>query len=462
MSPLGGMERRVAEFPVPGRAPSWSPDGRWLLVPRARAPGEAGPETGGIHLIPVAGGEPRPLTFPKAPASELDPALSPDGRTLAYFSCVPRGLPTCDVQTLALGADLRPAGSPRRLTHQQVWGMGLAWTRDGRSIVYGAFRDSLWRVHVDGSSPPTRVDLAGRGADLPFTVTSSDRLGFRRDIVERDIYRFEVASATMAPLIASTGSDAQPQYSPDGKRIAFESDRDGDATAIWLANADGSSQERLTHGPGRFQAAPRWSPDGRTLVFEAQGEENGWDTWTIGSDGSGLRQVTRGGAGKGPSSWSHDGRWIYFCSTRSGRGEVWRVGAAGGPEEQVTHGGGWMPFESPDGKTLYYKREQGEGPLLARPLAGEAERTVIDCVSYWAWVPGPRGVFHLECGGVAGSSWQRSLRHWDSGTRRDHVLTTVDIGPGWPLGLAASPDGRSVLFAHAMRSQDLMMIENFR
>jgi Tol biopolymer transport system component len=365
------------------------------------------------------------------------------------------------VHALALDADLRPRGTARRLTHQQAWGNGLAWTPDGRSVVYGVYGDHLWRVRADGSSPPERVELAGRGADLPFAVASSDRLGFRRSIVERDVYRFEVGAAAAAPLIASTGSDTQPQYSPDGKRIALESDRDGDATALWLADADGSKQERFTHGPGRSQVAPRWSPDGRTLVFEAQGKDGGWDTWTIGSDGSGLRQVTRGGAGRGPSSWSHDGRRIYFSSMRTGRCEIWRVGAAGGPEEQVTREGGWMPFESPDGGTLYYKRAESEGPLLARPTAGGAERTVIECVPIWGWIPDAQGVFHLDCAGPADSQ-RRALRHWDAKTGRDRVLTTLDSGPAWPLGLSVSPDGRSILFAHTASSNDLMMIENFR
>jgi Tol biopolymer transport system component len=174
-------------------------------------------------------------------------------RPYAHSSYVPRGSPACDVQTLALDADLRPVGSPRRLTHPHVWGMGLAWIRDGRSIVYGAFPGGyLWRVPADGSAPPTGVELAGRGADLPFTVMSTGRLGFRRDIVERDIYRFEVGSATVSPVIASTGADGVPQYSPDGKRIAFESDLPSNALPPPRAGRGpaGEIRRRARKGPG--------------------------------------------------------------------------------------------------------------------------------------------------------------------------------------------------------------------
>jgi Tol biopolymer transport system component len=257
--------------------------------------------------------------------------------------------------------------------------------------------------------------------------------------------------------------DIQPQCSPDGRRIAFESDREGAASAVWLADADGSNPTRLTRGPGRAQGSARWSPDGRTLAFDAQAEDSHWDVWTIGVEGSGLRQLTRRATDHGPSSWSRDGRWIYFNSNRTGRYEVWRVAAAGGPEEQVTREGGYLPFESPDGRTLYYKRAEGDSPLLARPTAGGEERTIVGCVPRWGYAVGPEGVFHQDCHGPnVEDPLRRTLHQWDARTGQDRLLTTLDTGPYRPLGLSVSPDGQSVLYTHAARSADLMMIENFR
>jgi Tol biopolymer transport system component len=254
------------------------------------------------------------------------------------------------------------------LTRQRFWSEGLAWTRDGRSIVYSVSGDHLWRVRSDGGSPPERVELARRGV-YPFTVNGRARLGFVRHLWDADIYRFRVEAAAVTPLLASSAEDAAPEFSPDGLRIAFGSLREGDTNDIWLADADGSNPTRLTRGPGN-PGCPRWSPDGRSIAFDTQGEDGHYDVWTIGVDGSGLRQVTHHPGRHHMPSFSRDGRWIYFGSDRTGRYEVWRAAAAGGAEEQVTRDGGFNPSESLDGRILYYTRAPGPAPLLARLTRG--------------------------------------------------------------------------------------------
>jgi Tol biopolymer transport system component len=273
------------------------------------------------------------------------------------------------------------------------------------------------------------------------------------------IYRIPLGGSP-TPLIESTAVDMFPQYSPDGRRIAFESARTG-TDEIWLAEASGSNPTRLTRGPGRYQGSPRWSPDGRSVAFDSQGQDGHWDIWAIHVDGSGLRQVTRSPTDENMPSFSRDGRWIYFGSNRTGRSEVWRVAAEGGTEEQVTREGGALPFESLDGRTLYYMRPGQNSALLARPTAGGAERVIFRCVDTTSYSVAPHGLFHVDCNppGSRNAS-QHLLRYWDAATGQDRPVATFDAD--WTAGLSASPDGQSVIYGRGINGWDLIMIENFR
>jgi Tol biopolymer transport system component len=418
----------------------------------------------GIYLIPLAGGEPRQVTFPTASAFDTTPAISPDGLALAYLSCEgAHPLYSCDVWALSLDVKGRPHEKPLRLTWQGFAAAGLAWTRDGRSIVYGvqANPSRLWRVRADASAPPERVELAGLGAINPSTIRCCDQLAYVRDAEDTDIYRFE-PGAGASPLIASAVFDYNPQYSPDGRRIAFSSSRADERDEVWLADADGSNVTRLTRGPGRSQGSPRWSPNGRTIAFDSQAANGRWDIWTMGVDGSGLRQITHGAADANMPSWSYDGRFVYYGSNRTGRYEIWRVAVTGDTEEQITQTGGFLPFESRDGRTLYYLRERG-GELLARPTAGGDEQSIVGCVDTWAYAVDPRGIFHIDCPTrQTAVRTPRALHYWDAATRQDREIGTLDAGDGDILGLSASPDGRSVIYSRYTAAFDLMMVENFR
>jgi Tol biopolymer transport system component/predicted Ser/Thr protein kinase len=345
VSPLGGAARRLSDLPTVGRL-SWSPDGRWLAA--AVVDGGLPPRTH-LVLVSASSGEAQALTSSKPGEVHWAPSFSPDGRALAYATCVNvtttnPTLVRCAVQALPLDSELRPEGPARAVT-QPILGMsGIAWTADGRSIVYTTM-GALWRVRADASSPPERVELAGRNAVFPSVSKAGTRLAFVRTNLETDIYRLPFGGSP-SPLIESAYGNTFPKHSPDGRRIAFQSGRAGpdvQDSAIWLADADGSNATRLTRGPAAFQGSPSWSPDGQSIVFDAGAEVGKMDIWTIRTDGSGLRQVTRDPGSDVVPSWSRAGRFIYFTSTRTGRHEVFRVPAEGGNEEQLTRAGGAVP-----------------------------------------------------------------------------------------------------------------------
>ena len=196
---------------------------------------------------------------------------------------------------LDLDRALAPMPSPRRLTRSAVFLLGsLAWTRDGRSVIYNSLDPLityLWRVTADGNHPPERIEVAGLGAAMPATTLSTDRLAFVRIVVDTDVYRFQAGHPSQ-PVLASSFLETETRFSPDGRRLAFSSMRAGDTFNIWLAAADGSGAQQLTRGPGFQQGSPSWSPDGRRIAFDAFSDD--WHThiWTMDVAGGALHRLT--------------------------------------------------------------------------------------------------------------------------------------------------------------------------
>ena len=312
---------------------------------------------------------------------------------------------------------------------------------------------SLWRIAASPGSSPRREPLGEDGTTL---AVSSDgrRLAYSRKIFDTDIWRINLRSRTEAAgppqrFISSTRIDANPEYSPDGKRIVFNSHRSG-AEEVWVANADGANPLQLTFAGGPMVADPRWSPDGRTLAIHSlSGGVRGIDL--IGANGGAVRRIAEGG-GVWPT-WSRDGKWVYF-----GRGgQIWKAPSGGGTAVQVTKGGGsGSAFESADGKFLYYVRRSR---IWRMPLGGGEETQVLgERLSYGQNFALVEDGLYLVA--TPGSYSPGILSFFDFATSRLTPLITIQ---GWGLGLAVSPDRRSILYCQReQQSGSLMLVENFR
>ncbi len=471
MSSLVGSDRKVSDFPV-GVPVSWSPDGRYLVTGRAGPPDAA--QSDGIYLIPVQGGEPRAVTRPRAPEVHQSPKFSPDGHRLAYVSCDgPIDRTNCQVNVLNVDASYAAAGPSRRLTRYVVPTgiVGLTWSRDGASVIYGAEElgfNYLWRVDVAGERPPERIELAGVNAVFPSVALESDRLIFTRFINDEDIYRFQPGRPAQA-IARSSVFDSKAQFSPDGRRIAFCSQRSGDAIELWVADSDGSTPTQLTHGPGRSQCSPTWSPSGRRIAFESQSPEGSWHIWTVDVDGGTPQQITKDPGDQNMPTWSRDGDWIYFSWKPANerdmwRRDIWRTRVGTGAKERLTHGGdGLVGRESADGKTLLYHSKLSTSPLLAQALAGGEPRTLIACVTGSAVSVTQAGLYYVPCSDPLRVP-NPPVRVMDpaTGTTRE-IGTLENFHYGFPSSFSVSPDRRTILYGREVNSGgDLMMIENFR
>ena len=209
-----------------------------------------------------------------------------------------------------------------------------------------------------------------------------------------------------------------------------------------------------------------WSPDGRGLAFEAAVAGN-TDVYLVGADGGHLRRLTAEPSIDGIPSWSGDGRWIYFASTRAGVvADIWRISPDGGQAIRLTRSGGFQPQESPDGRHLFYLDRPpaglasgGTARVMRLPLGGGPEEPVLDGVRPFLWSVTETGIVFVtrepdfDAIDVYRFSDQRVARVGRLGFRL----------PGIYTHMTASRDGRWALATNMVRfDADLMRLDKFR
>jgi Tol biopolymer transport system component len=231
MNPNGTSQRALTGgSPAADTLPQWSPNGKLILFQSYRNQREF-PDDADVYLMDADGTEVREVTFSNA--FDGDPSWSPDGRRIVFES---RRDGNAEIYTINANGS-----GTKRLTVNAVFDGDPAWSPDGRSIAFSSDRDGNREIYVmnaDGSNQRRLTNTGGLAED-----------------------------------VALHGLDADPAWSPDGRRIAFDSNRDGDYE-IYVMNADGSGQRNLTDNAS-LDALPAWSADGRELVFESERAEKG-------------------------------------------------------------------------------------------------------------------------------------------------------------------------------------------
>jgi Tol biopolymer transport system component len=459
---IGGPERRIAKADVAHdqgvwAGIFWTPDAKWLVLSTRDSPNEPY----GIWLLSVETGERhRLLPSPAAVLRQGGVAqgdfiggLSPDGRVLAFARTVREWV--IHLYTVRLTRDFKPDGTPRLLVDKGYSSFkGMTWASN-RDIVYsigwyGSAR--LWRMRV-GAGSPERLNWAAPGACWLATAPAQHRLAYAAVSFTGKLWRMDLRTGERRTIVDSRYEEDFPQYSPDGRKMAFQSDSTGNFE-VWTCDADGTNCQQLTFFQGPTGGTPRWSPDGRWIALDSRVEGTA-QIYVIPSDGGKPLRVTGGDAQSQVPSWSRDGKWIYFQSDRSGQWRIWKVPPEGGSAVQVTKNTGGAAFESVDGKYLYITSTGNKGgPLVRMPVAGGPEVEVAPKVVYW-------GCFSVTAKGVYFLPDYKTLQLLDAATGKIKTVATTDKPSTG--GISVSPDDAYIVFAEwGLGGSDLMLVENFR
>jgi TolB protein len=232
-------------------APSWSPDGKQIVFFA-----EQNDRPADLFVMDADGSNVRQLTH--TPAAEGYPSWSPDGRFIAFEADDASG----NFGVYVMNAD---GSGARRLTQDPRRDVGPAWSPDGKKIAFMSDRAGqefdIYEMNADGSG----VERLTTGETNWFPQFSPDgtRLALH---VGRDIHVLDLKTGTSRALTQDPANGMYPTWSPDGRKIAFMSWRNG-KTELFTMNADGTDQRVLFSPETGSAIDPRWSPDGSRIVF---------------------------------------------------------------------------------------------------------------------------------------------------------------------------------------------------
>jgi Tol biopolymer transport system component/DNA-binding winged helix-turn-helix (wHTH) protein len=501
---------RLTNDPAVHLAPEWSPDGRQIAFQRVSKEG------GGIYVVPAQGGPVRKLRSTNASFDRsMHVSWSPDGKTIAFADspfpgghkrlqllsletlqstpiehdekCVEEVLPAFspDGKRLAYACSLASregefglsvvtaeGRAPRMIRETSGWMKGLEWQADGKALLFsenhtGVEHAVLRELNVANGSVQDRLvgldsafsdDFSAKAGRLAFVVNSG---------VKGNIWRGDLLHPNASPvkLISTTRDQFCPRYSPDGRHVAFGSNRGG-PPEIWMSDPAGQNVVQLSNLRGMATGSPTWSPDSRKVVFDSrirtpEGQIRA-DVYIVDIVERTPRRLSTDTPGAFNPSWSHDGKWIYFVGgSNDAAGErIYRVSPEGGKSEVLTSARGYWPLEAPDGQTLYFAENSGTSFTLhmasLNPTGTESRVDGVPPLSFLAnWDIVQGGVYFFPMDDIL------TLNYFDFSTRKVRPIFKISGGGAFP-GLSVSPDGRYILYPELddYRS-DIMLVENF-
>lgn len=410
--------------------PIWLPDGRSLIV------SDCTPLHCGLVIIADTGKRTW-LTSVPGDGRDFDPRLSPDGSTVAFVRYYSHG--SSDIYTIPVSG-----GQPVQVTQDRRAIQGIAWDPDGKSLVASWNRDgafALWRIRRDGKATKLHIDTT---APAEPSVSLTGAIAYVESNENWNIWRAPLAAGGMGKaslLLSSSGRNYDPRYSPDGKRIAFVSDRSGNMQ-LWTANLDGSDLKQRTNLVGTWMGGISWSPDGSTIAFDArpQGKSS---IYLIDLTTNAVHPLHETRYEERMPSFSRDGRSLYFNSTRGGEVDIWRYEFKTGALEKFHIPNAFAAAELNDSGILILAGRHGEIWTASSSSDPPTRWSGITADPDLSWFPSASGLYFTR----ARHDGKFELCH----AAPSRSVKCLGSFPA-PLALnapdiAVSPDERSILFA---------------
>ena len=394
----------------------------WFLLPRTPATGERPPKQ-------------TPLRLTVNPTREDGPAFTREGN-IRFMRWV--GDQAYAHIMAGNGSDQRRDTSIPNLR------TGL-WSPDGRKVVFHKDGDpsgTLYLADADGANEITLPFVAG---NMNWSQDGS-KIVYQAGKPNSDIYLYMLETGENTTLIAAPGFESDPSFSPDGKSVAFVSDRDGN-TEIYIQDLDGSNLRRLTDHPAHDEF-PTFSPDGTQIVFNSNREGENFDVYLMNTDGSGLRRLTnwRSDEEIRPGCWSVDGTQIVLMSNREGKSNVYKMEVEPFAPKLVLATADrdlFWPNYSPDGAKLLFVSEGADktGQLHVLDVATGRDDVLLELEDAEAYPKfSPDGSLILLQKRINGNAEICIMNPEGSELRNLTNNPARDAFPSW------SPDGNRIAF----------------